>query len=61
MLIATQPALHSRMQQAALQFAHHHRGAANASAQMIAALLESTEGFVNTGFEASIFDEESRG
>lgn len=60
-LIATQPALHSRMQQAALQFAHHHRGAANASAQIIAALLESTEGFVNTGFEASIFDEESRG
>lgn len=60
-LIAGQPALRDKMQQAALRFAHHHRGAANASAQMIAALLESTEGFVNTCFEASIFDEESRG
>ena len=57
--IARTPDLQAHMQLSALQFAQRHRGAANASAQMIAALLESTEGFVNTGFEASIFDEDA--
>ena len=58
--IAADPERQRSMQQAALDFSKHHRGAARASAQMIAALLESTEGFVNSSFEASIFDEESR-
>ncbi|MFG5775867.1 3-deoxy-D-manno-octulosonic acid transferase [Comamonas sp. J-3] len=57
--IACDSALQKRMRDAALVFAQSHRGAAKASAQMIAALLESTKGFVNTSFEASLFDEES--
>ena len=57
--IACDSSLQKRMRDAALVFAQSHRGAAKASAQMIAALLESTKGFVNTSFEASLFDEES--
>lgn len=57
--IACDSAAQKRMRDAALGFAQSHRGAAKASAQMIAALLESTKGFVNTSFEASLFDEES--
>ena len=58
--IATDPARQSAMQQHALDFAQQHRGAAKASAQMIAALLESTEGYVSSCFEAPSFDGESR-
>ena len=57
--IACDSSLQKRMRDAALVFAQSHRGAAKASAQMIAALLESTKGFVNTSFGASLFDEES--
>lgn len=57
--IASDIASHSRMRRAALQFAQTHRGAAKASAQMIAAVLESADGFVNSSFEASLFDEDS--
>ena len=59
--IATDTPAQARMREAALHFAQTHRGAAKASAQMIAALLESTEGFVNTSFEASIFDDDTLG
>lgn len=58
--IAADSSRQRHMQSAALEFSKYHRGAAKASAQMIAALLESTEGFVNSSFEASIFDEEAR-
>ncbi|MGE8494883.1 3-deoxy-D-manno-octulosonic acid transferase [Comamonas sp. JNW] len=57
--IASDTSRHSRMRRAALQFAQAHRGAAKTTAQLVAAVLESTEGFVNSSFEASLFDEDS--
>ena len=58
--IASEPdhAQYLHMQRAALGFAGSHRGAAKATAQLIAALLETTEGFVNAYFEATLLDED---
>ncbi len=56
--IAANRERHAAMATAARDYAQSHRGAANATAQIIASVLESTEGFVNSCFEASILDED---